>query len=1038
MTTPFHQRIANSLDQAAGIDESAMRLLAEEYDDQVRRLNRRLEDTTSLLRQGLRSEAIRLAEGPPSLIDAAVLLDTPRFEEWTEVLLFLGIPAPPAIDQDAVDAVSDAMVEVQPIEDLLKRQRQMVLAHASLAARLPILRAIRDRDPASAQWSEDLDAWEKVRCQQLQQEIPAAISSGNADEIRRLAAEVQADRWDTPPPPSLIESIQAAEREIQFRGVFADLGKAATQISQAYERFDESATRDAAGRYRAANAKLVSIAAPAPPPPLPSDIADLAQAGLQWVNDLDAEAERVQQRGAAWAGLETAIETAYQERRIAPLETAYQKAAAFGDPIPDELLSRYRTSTRELRLVATRRYVLGLTSAVLFALLIAVGTFFWRRSVNRNARIDLVKTKLTSMLDAEQLETAANFIKDVRDKDPDTLGHPDVASLVSRHAAMLETETLRAERFQVDLQALKIQADSELDPGDVAALESAARLESEKSAVYAIQRRLGAYQSKQMRAHNERLLSGLSPLQKRLDAIRKSTTGTALQAAQYTTLADESESLVTDMKGLIRTNDQAGTDAKQTVESQIRRARDLAMNLRNAAAGQSVLDRAMAEVMGAKDRDALYLAMQQYINTDERNATSIAFREALQARPLQETAELWNEFVDSTANLLSPPYPPEEFDKARQLHSRLREKCASFPGSIPPPVADVLRDYKLREETLNECIKGIQAMPMGQLISLFEKAGNRYFMYETFFQRKKGDFPLDPNGSARIVRGDVVHKTDGAVERKSLRGPFRMTREPRESVDVTLAYIKANRDKFLVDWEDRFSRAIIALRKRSRLEPAIREILTQRLLAAAAKADKRLSNRVKTAIDALERESSKHQVWYEPRDPNVEMANNVLVQAVYPPLQQAYKERRDIAGGVNQLKKMRVVPAGWLKSEQGKHAAIWWQDASNVDGFVLSVKRDQKDPNLAAWVVVAKKEGPTLRWSPQADQVGTGGILYFQSASAGKAKASADARKKSQVPFAGNRPGPSVASHKRYLVALHKKNVGASHTTYLTLFSRFP
>src|SRR5437868_150507 len=70
---------------------------AADYSVACDEVNERLRKCGGLLRQGLRSEAIQLADVEPNLLDVVAVLDFMERRQWEEVIVHYGVAPPPPI-----------------------------------------------------------------------------------------------------------------------------------------------------------------------------------------------------------------------------------------------------------------------------------------------------------------------------------------------------------------------------------------------------------------------------------------------------------------------------------------------------------------------------------------------------------------------------------------------------------------------------------------------------------------------------------------------------------------------------------------------------------------------------------------------------------------------------------------------------------------------------------------------------------------------------------------------------------------------------
>src|SRR5689334_6187502 len=99
------------------------RQLAADYAAACRDVNRRLRRCGEHLKQGLRAEAIHLAESEPRLLDLVATIDFPERGEWDEILGLYQVAKPEPILLDVAEQLNEAYSLQQPLEKLLERHR---------------------------------------------------------------------------------------------------------------------------------------------------------------------------------------------------------------------------------------------------------------------------------------------------------------------------------------------------------------------------------------------------------------------------------------------------------------------------------------------------------------------------------------------------------------------------------------------------------------------------------------------------------------------------------------------------------------------------------------------------------------------------------------------------------------------------------------------------------------------------------------------------------------------------------------------------
>ena len=181
-----------------------LRSAAADYSVACDDVNERLRRCGALLRQGLRSEAIQLADIEPNLLDLVATLDFPERRQWEEVAQFYGIvPSAPLLFDVAAD-LNEAYAIEQPMADLLRQHRLLALARGPLKQRIGTLRSLIQADENNPVWRDDLQTFETERLKELQHEVADALEAGDLATIATLDDELRADGWSSSPPASLV------------------------------------------------------------------------------------------------------------------------------------------------------------------------------------------------------------------------------------------------------------------------------------------------------------------------------------------------------------------------------------------------------------------------------------------------------------------------------------------------------------------------------------------------------------------------------------------------------------------------------------------------------------------------------------------------------------------------------------------------------------------------------------------------------------------------------------------------------------------
>ena len=457
-------RIRKQLEQPDGLTHEALEPLAIEYAQAATDVNQRLSDCIALLRKGLRSEAIQRASMKPNVLDLSADLDFGELQEWIEILQFYGISAPPILDRDAAAQLHEALVEEQPIEELLSQHRRLAIAKAPLAWRLKVLRAISKLDPLNPVWEEDIRQWETIRLKQIQSEWGEADRAGNLEHLKSISEELSSAAWIVLPPADLKIRVANATQKREHASQVQSLRQLATTLHDAYIEGNEYSAIEASQQWERA---IAGMKAP-PPTELTNEVAP----ALEWVSDRLSEREQIEKHERALEKLEGLLQkNGVPEQE---LSRAYHNILGLQLGIDPLLETRFKTRISEIQQSARRRAVLtvsGIVAATL-AIMVTGGLWYW----NHNYRLAVANTsaKLNQLLTDEKFNEAESILGNLKTQAPAVANAPEVAAISSSLQAKLDEESKRAAMVAKLIEAADAADPSELDTTRIIAAEKAA------------------------------------------------------------------------------------------------------------------------------------------------------------------------------------------------------------------------------------------------------------------------------------------------------------------------------------------------------------------------------------------------------------------------------------------------------------------------------------------------------------------------------------------------------------------------------------
>ena len=190
-------RLVRAVETGGNVGDGAA--LAQQYAEAVAALNARLEAAQTALDAGQASEAVRLMEVEPKLVNEVGALDFHQLAPWRSLCAMHGWTLPPAIDQRLVERILEVYNGSAMLEPTLKSYRKAVRTRNESEI-VQSLRRLAALEPANAEWGRDLARAEAA----LQKTLAAAFRAATDDEKREeVATDLLDAPWSVPPDSAL-------------------------------------------------------------------------------------------------------------------------------------------------------------------------------------------------------------------------------------------------------------------------------------------------------------------------------------------------------------------------------------------------------------------------------------------------------------------------------------------------------------------------------------------------------------------------------------------------------------------------------------------------------------------------------------------------------------------------------------------------------------------------------------------------------------------------------------------------------------------
>lgn len=180
--------------------------VAADYVVAVNTVNRRLNTCMAYLAEAQQSEAIRIAEEHPALLDECATLSFVQLPAWQELCRQNGWPLAETINEYSIEKLNAVYASASALEPLLKLYRKAVRIQ-DLMLVIRCLRRIVSMDKANLTWRQDLAAFETRYLVSLKERFKQATASQDRESLSRIAEEVEAGGWIAPIDGALLVDI---------------------------------------------------------------------------------------------------------------------------------------------------------------------------------------------------------------------------------------------------------------------------------------------------------------------------------------------------------------------------------------------------------------------------------------------------------------------------------------------------------------------------------------------------------------------------------------------------------------------------------------------------------------------------------------------------------------------------------------------------------------------------------------------------------------------------------------------------------------
>jgi 5-bromo-4-chloroindolyl phosphate hydrolysis protein len=833
-------RIRRQLENPDGLTQEALQPLAEEYRQAVESVNERLLACVNLLRKGLRSEAIQRANLKPNIFDAAAELDLADIEDWIDILRFYGMSTPPLVDVGAIAELNEALVDEQPLEELLRQHRRLAIAKAPLSWRLKVLRKLSQLDTMNTVWYDDIVQWETIRLKQIANELTQAIESNSTTVLEQLDAELAYEDWKVPPPEQLRNKIKAAtakkvllQQQDQAKGISESLHAAFTEGN-------EEAGIAAAQAWKNLLSTLKS--------PLPSEIQHEAAPALEWVENILAQRMLEADYRQKTDDLERLLQKTNSSKQ--DLERAMHSLRRLELGIDPVLQGRFNSRINELVLKDRRRQQLMIVSVIATVALLAAsgGLWYWRTSFT--ASVNEAAVAMQTMLDTGKLSEAEGLFANL----PSGIkSSTKISSIAERMNSLIKQDKERQDRIEQLIRAADNEDPSKIDITKVNEGIKLAKTDSENRKLNDLKRRWEALQmdleSKDVKA-----------IQTEIAQVESELTRIQNQPVDTNSLQDVTN-LLGELEKLSETYPRGVLTTSRLINITIERAKNLRTNLQEKQRKMSQVEEIMNELRTSNSIANYERLLKRYAEKQADGPFSRELKAALKNSERWSITDKFNTSSQEIGNKLEQGLTVSELLAAKQSRTELDTAISNLPGKKESQKLTILARYASeRENALRNLRNEATRSPFSGIVTLVNSASNKRLFTSDQARNQFANQLANPSSSTKLEIPQVIDSS-GNLGEKPVRGKHDIKPEPRNTVKSFAQGIGPSQSQTLTRWEDVMIKQVGDTLKNEDLDATLKRRLLLILLNSASAGSRAIDQaftKVRSMLTSEEDEKNWH------------------------------------------------------------------------------------------------------------------------------------------------------------------------------------
>ena len=956
-------QIRKQLEQPDGLTMEALSPLAAQYGFETEQVNARLAECTQLLRKGLRSEAIQRAFMKPNVLDWSARLDFPEFDDWLSILQFYGITVPTLLDRDAAQEIQEAIVDEQPLEELLRQHRRLAIAKAPLSWRLKVLRRLGEIDSINFVWREDQEQWETIRLKQIPAELSEAIHAKALPAVQSICTELTESRWAIRPPQDLCNRASQAADSLLYTEQSVRLGQIADDLHAAYTEGNESS----ASQHLQAWQEIVS-AMRRPPP---NSLVQATEPAKEWLRGCQEDRNKIAKYEKASASLEAALQ---QKTALTDLQRLYYDVVSLQMGVDPILEQRYESRVSELKQVSKRRLQVGIVSIALSAITImaALGMWQWNRTYRK--AIDDSSARLSALIEKEDLKEAESIANKLTLQAPQIANSPEITSLLGKLKAKQDEEIKRAELATSAIEDAQASDPEKIELAKLVYAEKLAKTQEEKAAVQKIRLAWDKLEQETISKQFDMIRAKVNTMEERLAEIQK---------MQLPNISEtELQSSLIDLGKLGEEYPKGANRASKIIDLASERTRSLLDSVRKQRREVTLRQAATKGIREAKSFDMFVSETKRFTDMMPGDRLATEYLEALQEAENWGRVDAWNGWCKKLSQSLAGGLSPDELQAIVSERTAITSSLTDLPNveAGVQQLDDLLVYSQKRSASLLSLAEDLNSAVLADLVTILEvpnsdsRKGSRRFM--TWEARAENDEAIRKQGNSSRMVLPVVSDNLGATANVTFRGKFAVLDEPRATIRKIARRLETNQATMIEDWEGGLSSVMQDLMKTPDLDSQIKEILTARIIKTVREGSAATNDAFANLEETLTDRTEKRALWF-----NGSEMNDVIDPSVLESFRNGLKKmealKRKSNESVSMLAANKLVWVGAMLRDSNGKVEAWLARDDVPNGTIATVVPSAQASNSSRVVLVGQVEGKKGTLQAEAEAILAGRPLYW-------------------------------------------------------------